>query len=148
MHTLVAIVKLCQLVILTQEMRWRARAAWSETLTLDIEGGVGGVERIPSGRVVGDALEVARVQQPIHSCELEVAALLEAPLAAFQGLAVVKPAVVDVDWVADLAAEHGAAAVQSVLGFGLLGELDGGSLDGQNWERAMAENEQTLSGRG
>ncbi len=105
-----------------------------KTLTLDIEGGVGGVERLSRDRVLCDALEVSSVQLPIHGGELEVAALLEAPLAVFQGLAVVKPAVADVSRIADLAAQHGAAAVQGILGLGLLGELDGSSLDGQNWK--------------
>lgn len=47
------------------------------------------------------------------------------------------PAVRDAGRVADLAAEHGAAPVQSILGLGLLGELDGGGggvLDQQNWK--------------
>lgn len=115
--------------------RMRVRTAWNETLTLDIEGGVGGVQLLSCGSVSCHALKVSCVQPPIHGGELEVAALLEAPLAVFQGLAVVKPAVSDVGRIADLAAEHGAAAVQGILGLGLLGELDGGSLDGQNWNR-------------
>lgn len=71
---------------------------------------------------------------PIHGGELEVAALLEAPVAVLQPLVVVTPAVSDAGWVADLAAEHGAPPVQSILGLGLLGELDGGGLDQQNWK--------------
>lgn len=108
--------------------------AWNSTLTLDIEGGVVGVERFSGGRVFRNALEVSCVQPPIHGAEFEVAALLEAPLAVLQGLAVVKPAVSDVGRIADLAAQHGAAAVQGILGFGLLGELNGSGLDGQNWK--------------
>lgn len=56
------------------------------------------------GRVHRDAHKVPRVQPPIHGGELEVAAFLEAPLAVYQGLAVVEPAVSDVSRVADLAA--------------------------------------------
>lgn len=78
--------------------------AWNERLTLNIEGGIVGVERLSCDRVLCDALKVSCVQLPIHSGELEVAALLEAPLAVFQGLAVVKPAVTDVSRIADLAA--------------------------------------------
>lgn len=89
-----------------------------------------------------DALKVPRIQPPIHGGELEVAGLLEAPLAVFQALAVVEPAVADVGRVADLAAQHGAAAVQGILGLGLLGELDGSSLDGQNWGETERESEQ------
>lgn len=87
---------------------------------------------MPRHRVFDDALKVSCVQSAVHGGELEVAALLEAPLVVYQGLAVVEPAVADVGRVADLAAEHGAAAVQGILGLGLLGELDGISLDGQN----------------
>lgn len=72
-------------------------------LTLDIEGSVGGVAYLSRDRVLSDALEAARVQLPIHGGELEVAALLDAPLAALQPLAVVKPTVSDVAWIADLA---------------------------------------------
>lgn len=111
------------------------RRAWNPILTLDIEGSVGGVADLSRDRVLCDALKVPRVQLPIHGSELEVAALLEAPLAVFQPLAVVQPPVSDVGWIADLAPQHGAAAVQSVLGFGLLGELDGGGLNDQNWSK-------------
>lgn len=62
------------------------------------------MEHISCDCVLCDALKVSCVEQPIHSSELEVAALLEAPLAAFQRLAVVKPAVMDVNRIADLAA--------------------------------------------
>ena len=93
------------------------------------------MEKLSRGRIFCHALKVPRVQPPIHGSELEVAALLEAPLVVPQRLAVVKPAVRDVGRVADFAAEHCAAAVQGILGFGLLGELDGSSLDGQNWEK-------------
>lgn len=82
----------------------RVRTAWDETLTLDIEGGIGGLEHLSYGQVFCDALEVPGVQPPIHSGKLEVAALLEAPLVVFQGLAVVKPAITDVSRIADLAA--------------------------------------------
>lgn len=103
-------------------------------LTLDVEGGVGGAELLARGRVAGHAHEVAGVQLPVHGDELEVAALLEAALAALQAAAVVEPAVRHVDRVADLAAQHGAAPVQGVLGLGLPGELDGGGAAGeQNW---------------
>lgn len=104
------------------------------TLTLDIEGGVGGEEHLSRGRVFRDAHEVPSVQLPIHGGELEIAALLETPVAVLQPLVVVPPAVSDAGWVADLAAQHGAAPVQSILGLGLLGELDGGGLDQQNWK--------------
>lgn len=80
------------------------RATPRETLTLDIEGGICGVEHVSGDSVLRDALKVSSVQQPIHSSELEVAALLEAPLAVFHWLAVVKPAVTDVNRIADLAA--------------------------------------------
>lgn len=109
------------------------RMAWNPILTLDIEGSVGGVSYLSRDRVFCDALKAPRVQLPIHGSELEVAALLDAPLAVFQPLAVVKPPVSDIGWIADLAAQHGAAAVQSILGFGLLGELDGNGLNEQNW---------------
>ncbi|TNN61325.1 hypothetical protein EYF80_028452 [Liparis tanakae] len=46
-----------------------------------------------------------------------------------------EPAVADVGRVADLTAQHGAAAVQGILGLGLLCELEGRGLDGQNCER-------------
>lgn len=62
------------------------------------------MERFSCGRVFRNALEVSCVQPPIHGVEFEVAALLEAPLAVLQGLAVVKPAVSDVGRIADLAA--------------------------------------------
>lgn len=62
------------------------------------------MECLSGDRVLGHALEVARVQPPVHCGELEVAALLEAPVVVFQRLAVVKPAVADVARVADLAA--------------------------------------------
>lgn len=62
------------------------------------------MERVSGDSVQRDALKVARVQQPFHSSEFEVAALLEAPLAVLHGLAVVEPAVTDVNGVADLAA--------------------------------------------
>lgn len=62
------------------------------------------MERLSRDRVLCDALKVPRVQPPVHGGELEVAALLEAPLAVFQALAVVEPAVTDVSRVADLAA--------------------------------------------
>lgn len=45
------------------------------------------------------------------------------------------PAVADADRIAGLAAQHGAAAVQGILGLGLLHELEGGGLDGQDWRR-------------
>lgn len=115
------------------------RTARNETLTFDIEGGVGGVAVFSCGRVFCDTFEVSRVQLPIHRRELEVAALHEAPLAVFQGLAAVKPAVCDVGRIADLAAEHCAAAVQGILGLGLLGELNGGGLDGQHWKERERE---------
>lgn len=92
------------------------------------------MERLSSGRVLCNALKVSCVQLPVHGGELEVAALLETPLGVLQRLAIVEPAVSDVGRIADLAAEHGAAAVQGILGLGLLGELDGSSLDGQNWK--------------
>lgn len=82
----------------------RVRTAWNQTLTLDIEGGIGGVEHLSCGKVFCDTLKVSCVQSPIHSGELEVAALLEAPVAVFQTLAVVKPAVTDVSRIADLTA--------------------------------------------
>lgn len=78
--------------------------ARNETLTLDIEGGIGGVECLSCDQVFCNALKVPSVQLPIHSGELEVATLLEAPLTVFQGMAVVKPAVADVSRIADLAA--------------------------------------------
>lgn len=87
-----------------QVLRMMARATWYETLTLDIEGSICGVEHVSGDSVLCDALKVSCIQLPIHSSELEVAALLEAPLAVFQGLAVVKPAVTDVNRIADLAA--------------------------------------------
>lgn len=92
------------------------------------------MEHLSRGRVFGDAHEVPRVQLPIHGGELEVAALLEAPVAVLQPLVVVTPAVSDAGRVADLAAEHGAAPVQSILGLGLPGELDGGGPDQQSWK--------------
>lgn len=52
--------------------------------------------------VLGDALKAACVQLPIHGHKLKVAALLKAPVAVFQVLAVVKPPVTDVGWIADL----------------------------------------------
>lgn len=106
-------------------------------LTLDVEGGVGGAELLARGRVAGHAHEVAGVQLPVHGDELEVTALQEAALAALQAAAVVEPAVRHVGRVADLAAQHGAAPVQGVLGLGLPGELDGGGgAGGQNcWGR-------------
>lgn len=58
---------------------------------------------LPCDWVLCDALKAPRVQLPIHGGELEVAALLEAPLAVFQPLAVVQPAVGDAGWIADLA---------------------------------------------
>lgn len=73
-------------------------------LTLDIEGGVGGFEHISRGTICCDTLEVPCVQLPINGGELKVAALLEAPLAVFQALTVVEPAVSDVSRIADLAA--------------------------------------------
>lgn len=109
--------------------------AWNPILTLDIEGSVGGVADLSRDRVFCQALKAPRVQLPVHGSELEVAALLDAPLAVFQPLAVVKPHVSDVGWIADLAPQHGAAAVQSILGFGLLGELDGDGLNEQNWRK-------------
>lgn len=74
------------------------------TLTLDIEGGVGGVEHLSRGRVLRDAHEVPRVQAPVDGGELEVVAFLVAPLVVLQRLPVVKPPVPDVGRVADLAA--------------------------------------------
>ena len=94
--------------IFTQEIKGAIllfqNEAWNETLTLDIEGGVGGVEYLSRGRVFHDALKVPCVQLTIHRRELEVAALLEEPLAVLQALAVVEPAVADVGRIADLAA--------------------------------------------
>ena len=62
------------------------------------------MEHLSRGHVSCDALKVPRVQLPIHGGELEVAALLEAPLGVLQGLAVVEPAISDVGRIADLAA--------------------------------------------
>lgn len=78
--------------------------ARNQTLTLDIEGGICGVEHLSGQRFSCDALKVPSVQPPVHGSELEVAAFLEAPLAVFQALAVVEPAVTDVSGIADLAA--------------------------------------------
>lgn len=122
------------------------RQARNPTLTLDIEGGIGGVAYLSRDRVFGDALKAPGVQLPIHGGELEVAALLETPLAVFQPLAVVKPPVSDVGGIADLAPQHGAAAVQSILGFGLLGELDGDSLHEQNWRQKEESKEKKKKG--
>lgn len=85
-------------------LEWRVRTAWNRTLTLDIEGGVRGVEYLPRDGFLCDALKAPRVQLPIHGSKLEVAALLEAPVVVFQALAFVEPAVSDVSWIADLAA--------------------------------------------
>lgn len=103
-----AIRKSCQLAIFTQLgcfQQWGGceKSLRNPILTLDIEGSVGGVAYLSRDRVLSDALEAARVQLPIHGGELEVAALLDAPLAALQPLAVVKPTVSDVAWIADLA---------------------------------------------
>lgn len=62
------------------------------------------MEHLSGQRFSYDALKVPSVQPPIHGGELEVTAFLEAPLAVFQALAVVEPAVTDVSRIADLAA--------------------------------------------
>ena len=106
------------------------------------------MERLARGRVLHHALEVAGIQQAVHGGELEVAGLLETPLAALQGLAVVQPAVGDVGRVADLAAEHGTAAVQCILGLGLLGELDRGGGRGQSCGRGGGRERGVEGGQG
>ena len=126
------------------------RKARNPILTLDIEGSVGRVAYLSRDRVFRHALEAPCVQLPVHRSELEVAALLHAPLAVFQPLAVVKPPVGDVGRIADLAPQHGAAAVQSILGFGLLGELEADGLNGQNWrekERAKKKDQSAAAGK-
>lgn len=102
------------------------------TLTLDVEGGVAGLGRLFGRCVFGDAHEVPGVQPPVHRRELQVASFLEAPLIVLQALAIVKPSVRDIRRIADFAAQHGTAAVQSILGRGFLGEVDGGGLVGQH----------------
>lgn len=62
------------------------------------------MEHLSGQRILYDALKVPSIQPPVYGGELEVAAFLEAPLAVFQGLAIVEPAVTDVSWIADLAA--------------------------------------------
>jgi len=98
------------------------------------------VEKLSRSCIPHGANKVACVQLPIHSGELEVASLLEAPLAVLQTLSVMEPAVADVGRVTDLTAQHGAAAVQGILGLGLLCELEGRGLDGQNCEREKKES--------
>lgn len=131
-----AIRKPCHLVMFTQEIKVclfqeeaKKEKKHKETLTLDIEGGVGGLQELSRPSVHCDALEVPCVQSPVHGGELEVAAFLESPLGVFKALSVVKPAVSDVSRIAHLAAEHGAAAMQGILGLWFLGKLDGRGLD-------------------
>lgn len=57
--------------------------AWNQILTLDIEGGIGGLAYLSCEWVLCDTLKAACVQLPIHSRKFEVAALLEAPLTVF-----------------------------------------------------------------
>lgn len=78
--------------------------AWNQTLTLDIEGGVGGMEQLSCDCVLYNTLKVPCIQLPIHGSKLEVAALLEAPLAVFQVLAIMEPAVADVSRIANFTA--------------------------------------------
>ncbi len=99
------------------------------------------MEQLSHDSVLRNALKVSRIQLPIHGSELEIVALLEAPVVVLQGLAVMEPSVSDASRITDLTAQHGAAAVQGILGLGLLGELYGTSLDGQNWKRGESGGE-------
>lgn len=96
------------------------------TLTLDVEGGVGRARLLPGEHVPGQALEHAGVPVPVHSCKLQVAALLEALLRVLDGQPVLQPLELHVPRLLHLAAEDGAAAVQGVLRIRLLGEQDAG----------------------
>lgn len=94
-------------------------------LTFDVEGGVGGVALLAGRCTARHTLEAPGIQTMVNVGELEVPALLEAPLRVGHGLAVVQPAVAHVAGAAGLAAQHGTAPVQGILRFGLFGELDG-----------------------
>lgn len=97
------------------------------------------MEQLSCDCVLCNTLKVPCIQLPVHGSKLEVAALLEAPLAVFQVVAIMEPAVADVSRIANFTAQHGAAPMQSILGFGLLGELDGSRLDEQNQRQKVRE---------
>lgn len=97
------------------------------------------MEQLSCDCVLCNTLKVPCIQLPVHCSKLEVAALLEEPLAVFQVLAIMEPAVADVSRIANFTAQHGTAPMQSILGFGLLGELDGISLDEQNQRQKVRE---------
>lgn len=66
----------------------RIEGSYIRRLTLDVEGGVGWMELLSSGRIEGHTLKVPCVQSAVHCCEFEITALTEAPLCIIQGLAV------------------------------------------------------------
>lgn len=94
-------------------------------LTFNVEIGFACVLFFSCSIFASHALEVAGVQRPVDGGELQVASLLKAALRAGHGLAVVKPAVRDAIRIVHFAPQHGAASVQGILGFGLLGEVEG-----------------------
>lgn len=80
-------------------------------LTFNVEGGVGGGQRLSRDTAGRHTLEVARVGMSIHCCELQVAALLKAPVRVLHAPPILSPRELHVLRVADLTAQDGAAAV-------------------------------------
>lgn len=101
-------------------------------LTFDVDGGVGGAHGLSGGAAGRHALEVAGVCVTIHRRELQVTALLKAPLRVLHAPAVLRPPVAHVLRAAELAAQDGTAAVQRVLRLRLLGEMKRRRLDDED----------------
>lgn len=110
------------------------------TLTFDIEGGLAGTLFFTSAVPWSNALEASWVQCSVNGSEFQVAPFQKSSFRIGDSLTVVHPGVDDTLRVVYFTPQHGTAPMQSILGFGLLGEIERGSLHKDHYEEKKTKH--------